>query len=714
MTEKASTPDVPPYPDRTEAVLACLRGETTCEAVALSLGVSPDEVRQWQAAFIAGGTNTLNGTQAHIADLESQVASAHQLAKQMAALNAVSQSLSAILELDQLLDTTLDTLYLVFGYSTCIGLIEGAELVMKGGYTLTGEKLDYRHTRLPIAIEAGRRVISRAAALGRPLYIPDTNREPDYIQDREVGVVRSEVAIPILFKGNLHGVMAARSGAPRAFDQNDHTLLETVAFQLAIAIENAWLFQQTQAQLREISLFRRLTDEAIVAIITRSKDGVIGYANRAAAALFQYPDAGAMRNESVRALYPDDGWYEIDQQICDHAASYGGWNGEVTQQRRNGQTVITDLSVFPIHAPDGAFITFGMILQDATERHRLLDAIQRSNARFEAILEAADDGIIVWDEAWRVLLVNPAASRLLNTPPEQLIGLTHDQWSAQPHLMALANARENEQVELPGRERHVVRCRHLRWQSDGASGPMTLIYDVTSQVALEQAREEMASMLIHDLRGPLTSVVGGIEMAQAMLDENKPDRTEHFLNMAARNGSLLLTMANSLLDIARFESGRMILDLAPLQVDVLLDEAIDILSNTAHGAGIVLTAAAGTDLPTVMADATMIRRALVNLVDNALKFTPRGGDVRVFAERANDQTICFGVADTGPGIPEAFRQKIFDKYVQVPGTTNRRQGTGLGLAFCRLVAQAHHGQIWVEPRPTGGSVFCFTITNSAG
>jgi PAS domain S-box-containing protein len=546
------------------------------------------------------------------------------------------------------------------------------------------------------------------------VYIPDTQQEPNYVQDDQVGDIQSELAIPILFKGKLHGVIAARSGKPRAFDKNDHTLLETVAFQLAIAIENARLFQQTQAQLREISLFRRLTDEAIVAVMTRSKDGVIGYANRAAAALFQYPDAGAMRGESVRVLYPDDGWYEIDQQVCDHAVSHGGWNGEVTQQRRDGQAVITDLSVFPIHAPDGTFITFGMILQDATERHRLLDAIQRSNARFEAILEAADDGIIIWDESWRVLLVNPAVSRLLHTPPEQLVGLARDQWSVQPHLAAIANARDNERVELPGDERCVVRCRSLRWQSDSASGHMTLIADVTSQVALEQAREEMASMLIHDLRGPLTSVVGGIEMAQAMLDENKPDRTKHFLNMATRNGALLLTMANSLLDIAKFESGRMILDLAPLQVDMLIDEAVDILSNTAHGAGITLTASATPDLPVVMADATMIRRALVNLMDNALKYTPRGGEVCVFAERANDQTICFSVADTGPGVPEAFRQKIFDKYVQVPGTTTRRQGTGLGLAFCRLVAQAHHGQIWVEPRPTGGSVFCFTITNSAG
>lgn len=381
------------------------------------------------------------------------------------------------------------------------------------------------------------------------------------------------------------------------------------------------------------------------------------------------------------------------------------------QQRRDGQPLIIDLSVFPIHAPDGTFITFGMILHDATERHRLLDVIQRANARFEAILEAAADGIVVWDEFWRVLLVNPAASRLLDAAPEQLIGLSRAEWLEQPHLAAIANVRENERVELPGAERRVVRCRNLRWQSEGASGYLTMLYDITSQVALEQSREDMASMLIHDLRGPLTSVVGGIEMAQAMLGENKLDRTEHFLNMAARNGNLLLTMASSLLDIARFESGGMTLDYTLLHVAVLLEEVVDILDNTAHGAGITLTAVAEPDLPTMWADAAMLQRALVNLVDNALKFTPRGGEVSVFAERASDQTICFSVADTGPGIPEAFRQKIFEKYVQIPGQTAHIRGTGLGLAFCRLVAEAHRGQIWVEPRPGGGSIFCFTITN---
>jgi signal transduction histidine kinase len=388
----------------------------------------------------------------------------------------------------------------------------------------------------------------------------------------------------------------------------------------------------------------------------------------------------------------------------------GGWSGEVTQQRRDGQPIVTDMSIFPIHAPDGAFMTYGMVVQDATERRQLLDVIQRANARFEAILDATDDGIIVWDEFWRVLLVNPAACRLLAEQPDELIASTHDDWEAQPLLAAVANAQEDQQIEFPGDRPRVGRCRNLRWQSDRASGHLTLISDVTSQVELEKWREEMTSMLIHDLVSPLNSLVGGLEMAQEMLTEGEDQaRVLEFMDMANRNGWVLLSMINSMLDINRLESGRTRLDYTPLQVNTLFEEVIGILANSAQAAKISVTTSCEDDLPALLADHGMIRRTLTNLLDNALKFTPDGGKVVLMARREGDSIIRFSVADTGPGIPEAYRRKLFQRYSRVPGQEGRRRGTGLGLVFCRLVAEAHHGRIWVEPGPEGGSVFHFTI-----
>jgi two-component system sensor histidine kinase ChiS len=181
------------------------------------------------------------------------------------------------------------------------------------------------------------------------------------------------------------------------------------------------------------------------------------------------------------------------------------------------------------------------------------------------------------------------------------------------------------------------------------------------------------------------------------------------MSMASRNGWVLLSMINSLLDIHRLESGRARLEYTPLQVNALFEEVIGILSTSAQAANISVTTSCQDDLPVLLADHGMIRRSLTNLLDNALKFTPDGGRVVLMAEREGDNMIRFSVADTGPGVPEAYRKKLFQRYSRVPGQEGRRRGTGLGLVFCRLVAEAHHGRIWVESGSEGGSVFHFTI-----
>ncbi len=526
---------------------------------------------------------------------------------------------------------------------------------------------------------------------------------------------QSMLAVPIRHKGRAIGAIGVESQRKNPFDDTDVATITLLADQLTIAIRGAGLFEQTQAQLREISLFRRLADEAIIGIITRDIDGIIDYSNPAAAALFRFSDPAAMRRLSMRALYPDDTWYDIDKQLCLRAMRNGGWNGEVTQQRQDGQAIVVDMSVFPIYAPDGTFMTYGTILRDVTERHHLLDTIQRSNARFEAILEASEDGIIVWDEAWHVLMVNTAASRLLDTAPEDLIGHTRSELvESLPMIAVILKADERDRIEFPGDMRRVGRCRHLRWHSDRASGHLTMIYDVTSQVELEQSREDLTSMLIHDLLGPLTGIVGGIEIVRSMINDGETqERVLHFLDIAYRNGNLLLDTASSLLDITQLETGRMNLVYTPLDVAALLEEVVGMFSSSAQTAGITVSLSCSGDLPILCVDNRMVRRALANLLDNALKFTPSGGKVTLSAAREGDNMIRLGVIDTGPGIPEAYRRRVFDKYVQVPDQEGRRQGKGLGLVFCRLVAEAHQGKVWVEPRPGGGSIFSLTIAGNS-
>ncbi len=708
-------PLTPSPSNRASAILACLRHETTPENAAAELGVSIDDVQRWEADFIAAGLRALqdeSSASGKPLPQEGEIADAMRRTVQLGLAQSIATRAIEDLDVQAVLSFTAQATCAELGYAAVsIGLITPDRqhlTVTSSSCAAPGETPSAQVSEIPIDKTT---VIGSAVLEGRLVQVDGPSQ-----LDSPTGSIRhasgqSALAVPIYSKGTVIGVIGMES--IRTFDDTDMAMIAILSDQLTIAIRGAGLFQQTQAQFREISLFRRLADEAIVGIITRDIEGVIDYSNPAAAMLYGFDDPAALHGKSVRTLYPNDTWYDIDKQLCIRAMRHGGWSGEVTQQRQNGEPIIIDMSIFPIYAPDGAFMTYGTVLQDATERHRLLDAVQRSIARFEAILEATEDGIIVWDEFWQILMVNGAASRLLDVAPGDVIGLSRADLSAQPRLMAVAHASENEPVDLSGDVRCIARCRHLRWHSGRSSGYLTMIYDITSQVELEESREEFTSILIHDLVGPLTSVVGGIYMVKSMIEEHEePESVLHFLDMAYRNGNMLLDLANSLLDIKQLEAGRMVLACSPLEIDRLFEDVTSMFGNAALAAGITVRTSPDSDLPVLLADTGMIRRALANLLDNALKFTPDGGEVTLSATRDGDNMIRFSVADTGPGVPEAFRRRIFEKHVQVPGQEGRRRGRGLGLVFCRLVAEAHQGRIWIEPRPGGGSIFVLTVSGT--
>jgi signal transduction histidine kinase len=141
------------------------------------------------------------------------------------------------------------------------------------------------------------------------------------------------------------------------------------------------------------------------------------------------------------------------------------------------------------------------------------------------------------------------------------------------------------------------------------------------------------------------------------------------------------------------------------QVSTLLADFIP----QANEYGIILRNEIPDDLPLACVDQSKFTRVLTNLLDNALKFTPSGGQVTLAAERYLENMVVLRVSDTGPGIPDGYREKIFERFSQIPGQSGRRRGSGLGLTFCRLAVEAHGGRIWVDPRPGGGSIFTLTL-----
>jgi signal transduction histidine kinase len=229
---------------------------------------------------------------------------------------------------------------------------------------------------------------------------------------------------------------------------------------------------------------------------------------------------------------------------------------------------------------------------------------------------------------------------------------------------------------------------------------------------LEQLRDSLTHMVVHDLRTPLTSIITGLQTMQMVGDLEQIH--EELLEMALSGGETLLRMINDLLDISKMEAGQLKLEMMEIDAQRVGQTSLQQVSMLAQNKGVELKSASAAQLPALRADEDKLMRTLTNLLGNAIKFTPSGGTVALLIgpQRETDKVtgVWFAVTDTGEGIPREAFGRIFEKFGQVE---NRREGhkmsTGLGLTFCKMAVEAHGGRIWVESEPGQGSKFQFVI-----
>jgi two-component system, sensor histidine kinase and response regulator len=221
---------------------------------------------------------------------------------------------------------------------------------------------------------------------------------------------------------------------------------------------------------------------------------------------------------------------------------------------------------------------------------------------------------------------------------------------------------------------------------------------------VEQLRDDMRNMIVHDLRTPLTAVMIGVEMLEKHGALNETQR--EMMGIAVGGGKTLLGMINDLLDVEKMESGSTQLQYDPLSAEVLVAGAVEQVSSLAEDGQTTLVTEVAPGLPDFQGDQNMLSRTLVNLIANAIKFT-RSGTVTIRASQDEGNNIRFEIRDTGEGIPSEAFERIFEKFGQLD--SRNRVGTGLGLAFCKLAVEAHGGHIRVESTPGVGSTFSFTI-----
>ena len=224
---------------------------------------------------------------------------------------------------------------------------------------------------------------------------------------------------------------------------------------------------------------------------------------------------------------------------------------------------------------------------------------------------------------------------------------------------------------------------------------------------LERLRDDLTYMIVHDLRTPLTSLLSGLQTVPLVGDLNEI-QTE-MVEIAVDGGRTLLGMINDLLDVEKMEQESVPLEMTPLTAGGLIERAAAQVVLLAQSSGLTLAREAPLDLPPFPGDEDKLRRTIINLLGNAIKFTPVGGTITAAAE-LGEGVVLFSIRDTGEGIPPEAFERIFEKFGQVENRkAGRKMSTGLGLTFCKLAVEAHGGRIWVESLPGQGSAFFFTI-----
>jgi signal transduction histidine kinase len=251
-----------------------------------------------------------------------------------------------------------------------------------------------------------------------------------------------------------------------------------------------------------------------------------------------------------------------------------------------------------------------------------------------------------------------------------------------------------------------------RWQEQEVALRLELENRYQQLQKLEQLRDSLTSMIVHDLRTPLTSFLTGLQTLAYMGDLN--DLQKECLEVSTDGGEMLLGMINDLLDISKMESGALVLELQKIEPPELAARSMQHIEALAKEKDVQLVSHISPDLPDFDGDVEKLGRTLVNLMGNAVKFTPRGGKITLsmgFEPRAErTASVVISVADSGEGIPRDSFDLIFEKFGQVEDRRGgRTMSSGLGLTFCKMVVEAHGGRIWIESEVGQGSNFLLAI-----
>jgi two-component system, NtrC family, sensor histidine kinase KinB len=344
------------------------------------------------------------------------------------------------------------------------------------------------------------------------------------------------------------------------------------------------------------------------------------------------------------------------------------------------------------------------------------ESVQVAHIRYYQLFEDSIYPILITSWKGTILEANRQASLSSGYSNEQLLSQsflslhTFNDQDGKNYMRLLQKNQtvtyESELITRNGEKIPIeVHARKIEFQ--GEDSLQWILRDIRERKELDSLREDLSATIYHDLRAPLANIISSLDILERMLPVETTESMRTIFEITNRSTERMQRLISSLLDINRLENGQAITNRKTADISEIIQEAVDVILPSSQPKMQTISRDIQPGLPTVLVDVDMIRRVVINLLENAVKFTPINGNIEIGAGM-RDENLAVWVQDTGPGIPEEYKETIFLKFTRVKHE-NAPKGVGLGLAFCRLAVTAHGGKIWVESDPGQGSRFIFTL-----
>lgn len=554
-----------------------------------------------------------------------------------------SRAGASTLDLGQVLHRVLDVIRRSLRFDTLEFILYDADkerLRTRAGY-------GYSPNASSLDLKLGEGLVGWVAQTRQPVLVGDVQQDPRYVSNYPA--TRSELAVPLLMADRLIGVMNVESSLLNAFTPDDERLLQVLAGQLTVLIENARLHEETQQRLAEASTLYTFAEQLTSSIdLPTLLDSIVTTLRvvlhcRGVSLSLLNPETQTLEIRAASGLQPK--WRQTAKLKVGEGIS--------------GKVAATATSLY---VPDA---------------RRLPD-------------------FIFFDETVRSLLVVPLMVK------DRVIGtLAIDQ------VIPDAFTPDDERTLTIAAAQAAVAIENAQLYADLKERAAKLEQAYQELQKVDKLKDELVQNVSHELRTPLTFIKGYVEL---LLEADMGPLTEtqrESLIIVADKTNALSRLVSDIIYLQQVE--RESLRLSPQDMREMARLALQSCEITALNAGIALRLQADDDLPLILVDRDRINQVFDNLLGNALKFSPRAGTIWVRVENLED-AVQLTVVDTGMGIPPDKLEKVFDRFYQVDGSATRRfGGAGLGLAIVRRIIEAHGGRIWVESEIGQGSSFKFTL-----